>query len=74
MDDPGVDHLEVDGETRRSDVGVGGEAGIGVRVPLRDGVALSPGVRYALVNSRLDDDTLLRLRYWVADVGLVVGF
>jgi len=57
-----------------SDLGIGGEFGFGWRVRLADSFGLSPGVRYTLVNQMLDRDVTFRMRYWVADLGLVVGF
>ena len=55
-----------------SDLGVGGELGAGFRVRLTERLGVNPGVRFALLNTRLEDGDLLRMRYWVVDVGLVV--
>ncbi|HZD06339.1 MAG TPA: hypothetical protein VE173_15620 [Longimicrobiales bacterium] len=57
-----------------SDLGVGGELGVGWRIGLTDGVGVNPGVRYAQLDSRLDRDAVLRMRYWVVDLGVVLGF
>jgi hypothetical protein len=57
-----------------SDTGVGGELGLGWRIRLADGWGLNPGLRYSFLKSRADDGTAFRMRYWVADVGLVLGF
>jgi hypothetical protein len=57
-----------------SDLGVGGELGLGWRVRLADSFGLSPGIRYTHVNQRLDPDVTFRMRTWVVDLGLVLGF
>lgn len=60
--------------SRASDLGVGGEVGVGWRIQVADGVGLAPGVRYARLDTRLDPDTVFRMRYWVAELGVVLGF
>jgi hypothetical protein len=57
-----------------TDLGVGGEFGLGWHVRLADAFGLSPGVRYTHVNQRLDSDVTFRMRYWVADLGFILGF
>ena len=56
-----------------SDLGVGGELGVGLRVRLTERFGLNPGVRFALLNTRLENGDLLRMRYWVLDFGLVMS-
>lgn len=65
---------EGSGPPPASELGVGGEAGVGWRIRLADRLGLNPGVRYTRLDSRLDEDTVFRMRYWVADVGVVLGF
>ena len=69
--DPGVGSAP---ERFASSSSLGGEAGLGWRIRLADAIGLSPGIRYTQVNSRLDEDRMFRMRYWVADIGLVFGF
>ena len=57
-----------------SDLGLGGEVGVGALVRVGGRFSASPGVRYRLVNTRFDDAGLVRLRYLVADLGIVLGF
>lgn len=57
-----------------SELGFGGEAGFGVRFGIQGRFYLSPGVRFGAANAGLPDGTLLRMRYLVADMGVVVGF
>lgn len=57
-----------------SELGVGGEVGVGVHFGGASQVAVNPGVRIAAVNSRLPGGTILRLRYLVADVAVVFSF
>lgn len=52
----------------------GGEAGFGIYLGAWRSVALDPGVRFAAVNTRLPGGPLLRMRYAVLDVGLVLAF
>lgn len=63
-----------EGAAPASDLGVGVEIGVGWRLRVADRLGVSPGLRYALVDSRLDADTVFHMRYWVADFGVVVGF
>lgn len=57
-----------------SDLGYGGEVGAGFLIGPNGPVAFSPGVRYTAVNSGLPGGGLLRMRYAVADLGLVIAF
>jgi hypothetical protein len=57
-----------------SDLAVGGEIGVGVHIGARSQVAVAPAVRMTAVNPGLPDGTLLRMRYLVADVALVLSF
>lgn len=52
----------------------GGEVGLGVYVGAWRSVALDPGFRIAAVNTRLPGGSMLRMRYAVFDVGLVLAF
>lgn len=57
-----------------SDLGFGGEVGAGVYIGTFSRLALNPGVRLAATNSGLPGGGVLRLRYWVADLGLALAF
>lgn len=57
-----------------SDLGVGAEVGVGVHIGGASQIAVNPGVRLAAINTELPDGTLLRMRYLVADVALVLSF
>jgi hypothetical protein len=57
-----------------SELGVGGEVGLGVHFGGASQVAVTPAVRLAAVNSRLPGGAVLRLRYLVADVAVVLSF
>ncbi len=57
-----------------SSLGYGGEIGAGVYLGAAGPVGLSPGVRVTAVNSGLPDGGLLRMRYLVADVAVVIAF
>jgi hypothetical protein len=59
---------------RVSDLGAGGEVGVGFRVPLGRRLTLRPGVRYTVVEADYGDAGTLRMRYLVVDVGLALGF
>jgi hypothetical protein len=52
----------------------GPEAGLGVRVPVRGRLSLTPGVRYAWLNTQFQDGPLVRLRWFAADMGVALGF
>jgi hypothetical protein len=54
--------------------GGGYEAGGGILVQVGDRMSLAPGLRYGQGDIPFSDHPSLRLRYLVADVGLVVGF
>jgi hypothetical protein len=57
-----------------SELGVGGELGVGVHIGAASQIALAPAVRVAAVNARLPAGAVLRMRYLVADVALVLSF
>lgn len=57
-----------------SDLGYGGEIGAGLLLAPNRTLAFSPGVRFTAVNTGLPGGGLLRMRYVVADLGLVVAF
>lgn len=57
-----------------SDLGFGGEVGVGVHIGGASQLALNPGVRLAAVNTKLPDGSTLRLRYLVADLAVVLAF
>ena len=70
-----ADFLEGGDEVGRvSDLGVGGEVGIGVVMGTARRLSLSPGVRYVLVDGRFERRGLVRMRYLVADLGAVIAF
>lgn len=52
----------------------GGDAGLGVYLGAWRSVAFDPGFRVAAVNTRLPGGALLRMRYVVFDLGLVLAF
>lgn len=70
-------HVETDAfsgvAAGRSEIGLGGEVGVGVHVGSGP-VALSPAVRFVAVNAELPGGALLRMRYLVADLGVVLAF
>ena len=57
-----------------SELGFGGEAGVGVYIGMVQQIALNPGVRFAAVNTELPGGGLLRMRFLVADLGVAVAF
>lgn len=57
-----------------SKLAFGGEAGFGVYLGAWRSVALDPGIRFVAVNTRLPGDHLLRMRYAILDLGLVLAF
>ena len=57
-----------------SDLSLGGEVGGGATVRLGPRLSATPGVRYTLLNTRFREEGLVRMRYLVADLGLVIGF
>lgn len=59
---------------RTSSLGVGVEGGVGLRIPIKGRVWLTPGIRYGWLNTRFRDAGLVRLRWLAADVGLGLGF
>jgi hypothetical protein len=67
---------EPTGSLRRgtSDRGWGGELGAGIRFPITERFSLSPGARWVAVDVGRAGADDLRMRYWIVDVGVVVGF
>lgn len=57
-----------------SDLGFGGEAGLGVYVGSASAVALNPSITYSAVNTRLPGGSDLRMRYLKAYIGIVFAF
>jgi len=57
-----------------SELGVGGEVGVGLHIGAASQIALNPGVRLVAVNATLPDGTDLHMRYLVADVAIVISF
>ncbi len=57
-----------------SDLGWGGELGVGVYIGAASPVAINPGIRLAAVNTTLPGGELLRMRYLVADVSIALAF
>jgi hypothetical protein len=57
-----------------SKLGVGGEVGAGVHIGGASLVAVNPSVRLAALNTTLPGGALLRMRYLVADVAIVLSF
>ena len=60
--------------TGTSERGWGGELGAGVRFELSERLSLSPGARWVSVDVGRAAEDDLAMRYWVVDVGIVVGF
>lgn len=57
-----------------SDLGFGGEAGVGVYIGRNASVALNPSVTFSAVNSELPGGGTLRLRFVTMTLGLVFAF
>ena len=57
-----------------SELGFGGEVGLGVYIGTSSPVALNPGIRFSAVNTKLPGGGVLRMRYLVADVALTLSF
>jgi hypothetical protein len=57
-----------------SKLALGGEVGVGVHIGSASQIGLEPAVRLSAVNARLPDGSLLRMRYLVADLALVLSF
>lgn len=57
-----------------SKLGFGGEVGAGIYIGAFQSFALNPGFRVAAVNTELPGGELLRMRYWVADLGFALAF
>lgn len=56
-----------------SDQSLGGEAGIGMTIATSK-ATITPGLRYALHDARFPDVGLVKVRYLVVDVGVLLGF
>ena len=57
-----------------SDLAAGFEAGVALAFPALGRYRLSPGLRYVWSNTRFPEAGLVRMRYVVADLGLIVAF
>jgi hypothetical protein len=57
-----------------SALGIGVEGGAGLRVAVADPFYLSPGVRFGAADADLPRGGVLRMRYLILDVGVVLGF
>jgi hypothetical protein len=55
-------------------LGIGGEAGAGVRVAVAGRFHVSPALRFGAVDASMPSGGTLRMRYLVADVAVVLGF
>ena len=62
------------GGRRVSSLGLGGELGAGLALGPVGRIRFSPGVRYASLGANFPGDHSVRMRYLVADLGLVVDF
>ena len=58
---------------RTSSLSLGVEGGLGLNVPIKGRVRLTPGIRYSWLNTRFRDDGFVRMRWFSADVGMVLG-
>jgi hypothetical protein len=61
-------------EELKSGGGAGYEVGGGLLIAIGERTSLSPGFRYGSGSAPFPDRRDLRLEYFVADLGLVVGF
>lgn len=61
-------------EPRLSDLALGATAGAGLAVRIGGRWGLSPGLRYGWTNTRVPREGLLRMRYLMADVGVLLLF
>ncbi len=57
-----------------SKLGIGGDVGFGVFLGTSRAIALNPAVRLTAVNTGLPGGGVLRMRYLVADLSIVVAF
>lgn len=70
-----ADFLEEGAPVRRaSSFGLGGELGVGLRVPFGERSSFGPGVRFAALNPHFPGFGAIAMRYAVADLALVIGF
>lgn len=61
-------------ERRLSDLSVGAEAGVELAVRVGPRIHVAPAVRYLWLNTRFPGEGLLRMRYVVTDIALILGF
>lgn len=68
--------LELDGRvtSAQSPLEAGGMLGVGFDAPLAGTLRIAPAVRWVGLNTRFPERDLLRMRYAVLDLGVVVGF
>ena len=59
---------------RVSERASGWEAGGGLAIVITRKIALNPGLRYAKMEPVFNSHGKLRMRYLVADLGILVGF
>ncbi len=55
-------------------LGLGVEGGVGLRIPVKGRLALTPGVRYGWLNAQFRDDGVARMRWAAGDMGIALGF
>jgi hypothetical protein len=53
---------------------LGLEAGLGMRVPIRGRLSVTPGLRYDWMNTKFREGPLVRMRWLTADMGVALGF
>lgn len=61
-------------ERRLTDLAAGGSAGAGVAVRVGGRWGVSPGLRFAWMNTHVPGAGVLRMRYLLADVGVLLNF
>lgn len=73
-----IPRVEIAGGSGRPDavteLGIGGEAGAGVRFGVGGRFYLEPAVRLGAVDATIPEGPVFRMRYMVADLGIVIGF
>ena len=55
-------------------LGLGAEAGVGLRIPVRGRLALTPGARVGWLNNQFREGGVARQRWAAADFGVALGF
>ena len=55
-------------------LGLGAEAGVGLRIPVRGRLALTPGARVGWLNNQFREGGVARQRWAAADLGVALGF